>query len=156
MVIGRNLILIASLVSAGACVQRSNVAAGVAPQAADIIVTGTGPAAPIASGASAEFAIKVANAGPNDAADVKIIDTIGAQSKLVSMACTAQGGAICPSDIGVSMVVPKLPNGSSLNFVVVLQLSGSATGTIVNSMVAQFDKDVDPNNNSIAVDALVR
>ena len=156
MVKGRSLIFIASLVAATGCVQRSDNRAVVVPQAADIVVTGTGPAAPIASGASAEFEIKVANAGPNDASDVKIIDTIGAQSKLVRMTCVAQGGAICPANVGASMVVPKLPNGSSLNFVVALQLSGIATGTIVNSMVAEFDKDADPNNNSIAVDALVR
>jgi uncharacterized repeat protein (TIGR01451 family) len=151
----RDAILLLGIVLLAACVQRGDGGAQNS-QAADIVVTATGPTAPIASGESAEFRIKVANAGPNDASNVSIVDTVGVQSKLVSMTCMALGRAICPSPVGVSMMVTKLPNGSSLNFIVTLKLADMATGTIVNSLVANFDKDDEPNNNSVAIDAIVR
>jgi len=145
--------LMVALALLGACAQRDSGPNG--PHGADVVVTATGPKAPIAVGQAAAFAIKVANNGPNDALDVNILDTVGVQSKLVSMTCAAAGAAVCPSPVGVSMFVPKLPNGSSLNFVVTLQLDGSDTGTIVNSLVAHLEDDPDPNNNSVAMDVLV-
>jgi len=152
----RDSILMAAIALLAACVQRNDSRVNDGAHAADIVVTATGPTSPLTSGQSAVFDIKVANAGPNDASGVSIVDTVGVQSELVSMTCQAQGNAICPSPLGLSMTAPKLPNGSSLNFVVTLKLASSATGTIVNSVVASFDKDTDPNNNSVAIDATVR
>ena len=142
------------IVLIGGCVQRDSGHTG--PHGADVVVTATGPEAPISVGHAAAFAIKVANNGPDDALDVKLLDTVGVQSKLVSMTCAAAGAVVCPTPVGVSMFVPKLPNGSSMNFVVTLRLDGSDTGTIVNSLVAQLKDDPDPNNNSVAMDVLVR
>jgi len=146
---------VAALVLLAGCVQRSEGSAQMS-DGADIVVTGEGPVAPIESGASAAFHIKIANAGPNDAADVRIVDTIGSQAKLVSMQCTAAAGAVCPDPLNVSMTVPKIPNGGVLNLTVTLKLADLPTGTIVNSLVATFDKDGDPNNNSVATDVNVR
>lgn len=151
----RDTILVFGVVLTAACVQRGESTAQ-GSQGADIVVTATGPKEPVASGGSAEFRIKVANAGPNDATDVRIVDTVGVQSKLVSLTCAAERTAVCPTPLGVSMMVPKLPDGSALDFVVTLKLADAATGTIVNSMAATFDQDRDPNNNSVAIDVLVR
>jgi hypothetical protein len=149
------VIFICAMAPLAACVQRSE--GGVqTPDGADIVVTATGPTLPIASGKSAEFHIKVVNAGPNDASDVKILDTVGAQSMLVSMKCTAKGDAVCPDPVGLTMQVPRLPKGDELDFVVTLKLASLPTGIIIDSLSANFDKDGDPNNNSIAVDAVVR
>jgi len=147
--------LIGAMAPLSACVQRSPGGAQL-PEGADIVVTASGPKSPIASGTSAAFRIKVFNAGPKDASDVTIVDTIGAQSMLVSMSCTATGGAVCPDPVALNMKVPTLPKGDELDFVVTLKLADLRTGIIIDSLVADFDKDGDPNNNSIAVDAVVR
>lgn len=149
------LIPIGAMALLAACVQRSESGPQM-PEGADIVVTATGPASPIASGKSAEFKIKVRNTGPNDASDVTIVDTIGAQSVLVSMHCQATGGAVCPDPVGLMMKVPRLPTGDELDFVVTLKLADLPAGIIIDSMLANFDKDGDPNNNSIAIDAVVR
>jgi uncharacterized repeat protein (TIGR01451 family) len=143
-------------VALAGCLQHSDGRPHISSDGADVVVTTVGPAPRIVSGRSADFTIKVANAGPNDALDVRIIDTVGRQSKLVSITCQAAGGSICPSPVGLSMVVPKLPSGGSLSFLVTLKLADSPTGTIVNSMVATYDRDSDPNNNSVTADAVVR
>ena len=140
----------------GACVQRSRGHTMHVTNAADIVVTGSGPAAAIARGESAKFTIKVANAGPNDATNIKITETIGTQSELVSMTCEAVHGAVCPDTLGSAMTVPKLPYDGSLSFAVTLKLPAQATGTIVNSLSASSEQDGDPNNNSVAVDVAVR
>jgi hypothetical protein len=54
------------------------------------------------------------------------------------------------------MLMPTFPKGGGLDFHVVLRLADNATGTIVNSFVATYDFDRDPNNNSVAMDVLVR
>ena len=74
---------------------------------------------------------------------------------LVSVTCTGEG-ASCPSPLGLSMLVPKLPKGSALHFVVTVKLADIPTGTIVNGLVASYDQDPDPNTNSVSLDALVR
>ena len=153
----RDSILMAAIVLPAACTQRSTDGPHDRPKGvADIVVTSMGTPAPITSGENAVFTIRVANAGPNDASNVKIIHTIGVHSQLVSMTCAAKGSAVCPEPLGISMLVPKLPNGGSLDFVITLKLADSATGTVVDSLVANFDLDDDPNNNSVVVDVLVR
>jgi uncharacterized repeat protein (TIGR01451 family) len=150
----RDLILILAVASLAACAQRSENA-GPLEGGADIVVTGQAPTEPIASGQSAVFTIKVANAGPNDAESVRIVDTVGVHSKLISVTCTGEG-ASCPSPLGLSMVTPKLPKGSALHFVVTVKLADIPTGTIVNGLVASYDQDPDPNTNSVSLDAIVR
>jgi uncharacterized repeat protein (TIGR01451 family) len=150
----RDLILILAVASLAACVKR-NENAGPLEGGADIVVTGQAPTEPIASGQSAVFTIKVANAGPNDAESIRIQDTVGVHAKLVSVTCTGEG-ASCPSPLGLSMVAPKLPKGSALHFVVTVKLADIPTGTIVNGLVASYDQDPDPNTNSVSLDAIVR
>ncbi len=150
----RDLILILAVAALAACVKR-NESIGPLEGGADIVVSGQGPTEPVASGQSAIFTIKVVNAGPNDAETVRIQDTVGAHSKLVSLTCTGEG-ASCPDPLGLSMVVPKFPKGSALHFVVTVKLADIPTGTIVNALVASYDQDPDPNTNSVSLDALVR
>ena len=148
--------ILAALLLLAGCERHESARTRDTRREADLVVTAAGPTAPVASGQSAEFHIRVTNAGPHDAADVRIINTIGAQSELVSMTCNAEGPAICPNPIAQSMLVPTLPNGGVLTFTVTLKLANRATGIIVDAMAANFAGDFDPNNNSVAVDAVVR
>jgi len=95
----------------------------------------------------------VTNSGPYDASNIKLIDNIGNQLKLVSITCSASGGATCPNPPTVEMVIPSMPNGSALVFTVTVQLDNGATGTIDNSMVASFAEEIDPTGASAAVTA---
>lgn len=152
--LGLLLVIAAPLVTA--CVQRSDGSARSGMNPADIVVTADPVTAPVAPGKSVTFVIKVANAGPGDADDVRIVNTVGTQSALLSMTCAASAGAQCPDKLAGTIVVPNLKHDTSLTFNVSLKLAGLSTGTIIDSLVATYDKDADPNNNSVAVDAMVR
>jgi uncharacterized repeat protein (TIGR01451 family) len=147
---------LAGLVCVAGCVQRSEGNIELGGPEADLIVSVAGPDSPINRGTNAEFVVKVNNAGPHDAANVHIVDVVGVKSKLVSMSCVASGDAKCPEPLSLAMLMPTFPKGGALDFHVVLRLADNATGTIVNSFVATYDFDRDPNNNSVAMDVLVR
>ena len=151
----RGLIL-AGFVCLAGCVQRSDGNVQLGGDEADIIVSVADPVSPIAKGTSAEFVVKVSNAGPHDATNVHVVDVVGVQSNLVSMSCTATGAAECPQPLSLAMLLPTFPKGGALDFHVVLRLADNTTGTIVNSLVATYDFDRNPNNNSVAMDVLVR
>lgn len=123
-------------------------AAGSGRQGTEIVVSGTGPADPVQSGSNAVFLMTVKNTGPYDASDIKLIDNVGNQLKLVSITCTAAGGATCPSTPSVEMTNLSLPNGGSLLFTVTVQLDTGATGTIQNTMTASFAEEIDPTQDS--------
>ena len=122
----------------------SACAAGSGRQGTQITVTGTGPTAPVLSGTNAVFVMTVTNTGPYDASNIKLIDNIGNQLKLISITCSATGGTTCPNPATVEMDIPSMPNGSALVFTVTVQLDNGATGTIDNSMVASFAEEIDP------------
>ena len=123
-------------------------AAGSGRQGTEIAVSGTGPADPVQSGSNAVFLMTVTNTGPYDASDIKLIDNVGNQLKLVSITCTASGGATCPSTPTVEMTNLSLPDGGSLLFTVTTQLDSGATGTIQNTMTASFAEELDPTQDS--------
>jgi uncharacterized repeat protein (TIGR01451 family) len=122
-------------------------------QGTDIVVTGTGPTGQVLGGENAVFNMTVSNTGQYDASNVKIVDNVGNQLKLISITCTASGGATCPNPTSVQMVVPTFPAGGTLAFKVTLQLSQGGTGTVVNTMIASFPLDSNTSNNSITVEA---
>jgi uncharacterized repeat protein (TIGR01451 family) len=128
-------------------------ASGSGRQGTEIVVTGTGPTSQVAGGQNAVFVMTVTNAGPYDASNVKLIDNVGNQLKLLSITCAASGGATCPSSPSVEMVISEIPNGGVLKFSVTTQLDSGATGTVENSMVASFANEIDPTQDSAAVTA---
>ena len=128
-------------------------AGGSGRQGTQIVVTGTGPTAPVAAGTNAVFVMNVANVGPYDASNVKLIDNVGNQLRLVSITCAASGGATCPSSPTVDMTLSSIPNGGTLIFSVTVQLDNSATGIIQNSMSASFAEEINPTGAVTSVTA---
>ena len=131
----------------------SACAAGSGRQGTQIVVSGTGPTAPVAAGANAVFVMTVTNTGPYDASNIKLVDNVGNQLKLISITCSASGGATCPTAPTVEMTIPSLPNGGALIFSVTVQLDSNATGTIENAMVASFAEEIDPTAETAAATA---
>jgi len=122
-------------------------------QGTDLAVTGTGPTGQVLGGQTAVYTMTVSNVGENTARDVKIFNSVGNQQSLVSITCSASGGAVCPDPVGVSMSSPSIPRGGQLVFVVTLQLISSARGTITNSMSASHSDEINGSNNSFTVTA---
>jgi hypothetical protein len=137
----------------GVLVALAACASGSGRQGTEIVVTGTGPTGQVQGGANAVFVMSVANTGPYTASNIKLIDNVGNQLKLLSITCSASGGATCPTSPSVEMVISEIPNGGVLKFSVTCQLDSNATGTVENSMVASFAEEIDPTQDSAAVTA---
>jgi uncharacterized repeat protein (TIGR01451 family) len=143
---GLTPILLAVLTLAGC-------AAGSGRQGTEIVVTGVGPTAQVQGGGNAVFTMTVKNTGPYNASNIKVVDNVGNQLRLISITCTATGGASCPSSPSVDMEISSLPNGGALIFAVTVQVDGGATGIIQNTMSASFAEEIDPTQATAAVTA---
>lgn len=120
----------------------------------NIVVTGVGPAAPVAAGGVATFVMTVSNTGPQASGTVQLINGVGAGAIFSGITCAASGGATCPSSLGASMQVPTLPVGGILNFSVSANVAvGAGGGSIKNTMSALLGDDPDKTNNLAVVSA---
>ncbi len=128
-------------------------AAGSGRQGTEIVVSGVGPTAQVQGGDNAVFTMTVRNTGPYNSSNIKLVDNVGNQLKLISITCTASDGATCPSSPSVEMTIPSLPNGGALIFAVTVQLDNGATGTVQNTMSASFAEELDPTQATAAVTA---
>ncbi len=98
-------------------------------------LTGTGPTG-VASNTAATFRMTLVNTGPDAAAGVRVIDTLGGNLTLTSVTCTPSGGATCPAALGLLMDVTDLPVGGTLIFDVTARVANGTNGTIINTMSA--------------------
>ena len=100
---------------------------------ADLEVVKTNPSSPLVSGQTTSYTIVVTNNGPLSADNAVLSDVPSAGLTLDSVACTAaSGGAVCPAGpltiadlLGSGIVLPVLPNGGSLTFVVQATVTAS-------------------------------
>lgn len=122
-------------------------------QGTDMVVTGSGPASPVAGGETVAVAMTVSNAGPGDAGSTRINSLVGNQLSLTAITCAAAGGAVCPETLGPSMTLDGVPAGGSLSFAVVLLASANASGTVSYTMTVQIEQDTNALNNQATVTA---
>ena len=130
------------------------------------MLTGASAEPTIAVGQTATFRVTVTNAGSRDASKVRIVDTVGRHSRLLSITCTGSSKAACPNPLGPEMMADSLPRGAVLNFLITAQLADEVpgTGTILNSMSASFSDATDPdqqnltdsNESTVTNDVMVR
>ena len=100
---------------------------------ADLAVVKTNPASPLISGQTTSYTLVITNNGPLSADNAVLSDVPSAGLTLDSIACTfASGGAVCPLGpftiadlLGPGIVLPVLPNGGSLTFVVQATVTAS-------------------------------
>lgn len=125
----------------------------VTPQS-NLVVAGTGPAAPVPAGSEALFTMTVRNDGPDEARNLRIVDTPGSNLTLTGVTCQASPGAACPSVLGISMSLDALPVGATLTFGVATRVNVGVNGAITNTL--QVSSDFDPeraDNTAVAVAA---
>lgn len=113
----------------------------------DVVVTGTGPAAPVGGGSVATFVMKVTNNGPQATGDVLIENRPGASSSLNSITCVASGGAACPTSLNPTMLASAMPVNSALTFTVQTNVAKGYNGTLNNTLSVTLAKDPDKTNN---------
>lgn len=108
---------------------------------ADLFVTKTDGKAGITPGSVYNYTLTFNNGGPSSANNALISDPIATNlTKLVIGACTAAGGAVCPTagagagQLNITnleagtVVVPTLPNGGSISFNVTVQVASDVMG----------------------------
>ena len=124
----------------------SSVTTGVSASA-DLSIAKTGPATVVA-GSSLTYSLVVANAGPSDAADVAVTDTLPAGVTFVSATgtdwtCTNTG------DTSVSCLRTALATGTTAPAITVVVTAPAAATTLTNTAsVASTTADADTTNNT--------
>ena len=117
---------------------------------ADLSITKGGPPSVTASGA-VTYSLVVANAGPSDAANLTVTDTLPSGVAFVSAAGT--GWTCTPSgNVSVSCTLPTLATGATASTITVIVTAPAQAASLTNSAsVAATTPDPDVTNNSDSV-----
>jgi uncharacterized repeat protein (TIGR01451 family) len=99
------------------------------------------------------YTIVASNAGPTAANPATVTDTFPAGCASVSYTSVAAGGATGntagPTSGNINDAALNLPAGSSVTYTAVCTISGSASGTLVNTAtISSANPDPNPANNS--------
>jgi uncharacterized repeat protein (TIGR01451 family) len=120
---------------------------------ADLSITKTDGVTSATAGGSVTYTITAANAGPTGASPASVVDTFPAACASVSYTSVAAGGATGntagPAAGNINDAALNLPAGSSVIYTATCTISGSATGTLINTAtVASATPDPNAANNS--------
>ena len=123
---------------------------------ADVSVTKTASPNPLTAEANLTYTFIVTNNGPSAASDVSLFDQLPAGLAFVSLTQTEGPPATCSLPVldTVSCAIGTLASGASAVFEVVLHVSETSLGTLLNtatvSSSAPFDPDTANNSSSVA------
>ncbi len=127
---------------------------------ADLAISKSDGVTSVNAGGTTTYTIVVSNGGPSDANGAVFTDPVVANLGVTSVSCgSPSGGAACPTAPnttialmqGSGIVIPTLPAGGSVTFMVNATVAAGATGSITNTAnVAAPAGVTDPNlsNNS--------
>ncbi len=120
------------------------------PQA-DLSITKTDGVTSVAAGGSVTYTITASNAGPGAAPGATVTDTFPA-SLTCTWTCVGAGGGTCTAaGAGNISDTVNLPVGGSVTYTASCTVSGSASGTLVNTATVAAPAgvtDPDPADNS--------
>jgi len=120
--------------------------------AADLSITKTDGVTAAIAGTTVTYTIVASNAGPNGVPNAVVQDTFPAGVTTVAWSCVGAGGGVCTANgVGNINDTVNLPNGASVTYTAIANISPSAAGTLDNtatvSVPAGFS-DPTPNNNT--------
>ena len=116
------------------------------PGEADVSVVKTASPNPVAPGGVLAYTIVVSNAGPNDAQNVIVTDSI--PSSIIGPEFSTNGGVTFNPWPG-TLSIGTLPVGTSRTILIIGTVSSSAAGTITNTAnVTSTTPDPNPSNNT--------
>lgn len=135
----------------------STVATVISVPSADLSVSKTDGQTTATTGGVVAYTIVAANAGPSAANNAVVTDPAATGIAKLSVACSAQGGATCPSGLTTASFqagaqIPLFPAGSTVTFVLSAQVT-AASGTVTNSVSVTAPAgvtEVNAGNNSAA------
>ncbi len=118
----------------------------------DLSVDKVAPAAPPIPGTTTSWTINVANAGPSDANNVVVTDTLPVgltfDPATSDARCAVSAGTPASGET-VTCVIPLLADGASESLLIGADVAADLTGEISNTAAADSDEtDSDPSNNS--------
>ena len=118
---------------------------------ADLAVTKVDDVDPVLAGDALSYTLTVSNAGPSDATDVVVTDTLPAGMTLVSTTgCTEDPNGVPICTLGT------IAAGGSAQFTVSVTVDSSLTGTLTNTATASSSAaDPNPADNSVSEDTAV-
>ena len=126
-------------------------------KAQDIAVNLVGPVS-ARPGSSTNFTVLVTNNGPTSASNVTLKVPAVPNLTINSVSCQAGPGtgawASCPGSVNPSalfsgMIIPNLPDGSSVRFTI--SATAGASGSYTNTANVSFGSDTNTSNNSSSV-----
>lgn len=122
----------------------------------DLVNTDT---ADVASGSNVEFAMWIANKGPNAATDVEVSNTVGGGATFVQSVQDSGPAFTCtPAGGGTNCTISSLAAGASARIRVIYQVAGGATpGTIIanTATISSDTEDQNAENNSALAEIVV-
>jgi uncharacterized repeat protein (TIGR01451 family) len=133
-----------------------NTATAVGMAFATAVSVDVRPPAPMLGGASGEFTVVVANAGPSAAAATPLSITLDAALSVAgTIRCTAAGGSVCPTTTGLAMVVPSIGSGGAVTFSVPVVVTAGFNGNAALAASADVAGDARPSDDADTVTVAV-
>jgi uncharacterized repeat protein (TIGR01451 family) len=139
-------------------------AESILPISTDLSISKTDGNSTYRAGGTVTYTITVSNNGPNDVADVTVIDNKPSQITTWSWTCASQNGGatgcdgVANSGVDFNDTV-SLPSGSSIVYTVISNISSTASGDLVNTAEAhlptQYSDPIPGNNSATDTDVLM-
>jgi uncharacterized repeat protein (TIGR01451 family) len=138
---------------------RATATTTITTPSADLSISKSNGVSTVTRGGVTAYTIVVGNAGPSSANNAVITDTPSAGLVLLSVTCSAQGGAVCPVSLSTStfqagLAIATFPAGGSLTFTLNAQISASGGFVTNTATITPPSGTVDPTlGNNIASDS---